>query len=279
MVRPMIVVCALLLCVNTPHLLAAGRTASGFRTSHTLELYTLLHSVDYKEDFPPPGKSEESGWLAGIGFACTFQGQELPLWGTILMEYTPSGTDYDGVVQNWDGTVAPYRDKTKNIFKRLELDGGYTLWFLNQGRLSLTPYTGYGYRFWRRSLPGGEASYEEDYSWNYIPFGVKGEYFFDPQWSVALDVAMRIMFGGQIEIKRPDFGTPTLDLGSVLGWKFALPVSVRLNREWSVAFTTWYDYSGISESQPHFLDQQQYIKEPSSTTNQFGFDIRGRFHF
>jgi hypothetical protein len=64
MLRPMIVVCALLLCSNTPHLLAAGRTASGFRTSQTLELYTLLHSFDYKEDFPLPGKSEESGWLA-----------------------------------------------------------------------------------------------------------------------------------------------------------------------------------------------------------------------
>lgn len=277
--RFMVVTCTLLLCSGQVHLLAAGRGVSRYATLHTLEMYALLHSFSYKEDFPPPGKSEESGWLAGFGLGYTFQGDGLPLWGSIAVEYTPSGTDYDGVVQNWDGTVAPYRDKTKNIFKRLELDGGYTFRLLDRARLNLTTYTGYGYRFWRRSLPGGDASYEEDYSWSYIPIGVRTEYFVDPQWSVALDLAMRVMFGGQIEIKRPEFGTPTLNLGSILGWRFALPVSLRLAQRWSVGLSTWYEYSGISESDPYMLDQQQYIKEPSSTTNQFGFDLRGRFHF
>jgi hypothetical protein len=99
---------------------------SRFVTAHSVEVSTLLYSFSYKEDFPPPGKSEESGWLTGIGLGYTFQGYELPLWGKFLFEYTPSSTDYDGVVQSGDGTVEPFRDKTKNIFKRLELDGGYT---------------------------------------------------------------------------------------------------------------------------------------------------------
>ncbi|MCX5830273.1 MAG: hypothetical protein NT140_00005, partial [Deltaproteobacteria bacterium] len=39
--------------------------------SSTFEMGFMYYNFDYKEDFPPPGKSEENGWLPGIYFDYT----------------------------------------------------------------------------------------------------------------------------------------------------------------------------------------------------------------
>jgi hypothetical protein len=246
----------------------------------------LLNSFDYSEEFPPPGKSTENGWLFGIGLRYTFEGgTELPLYGKIQFEFSPSGTEYGSNEEDALGRLKDFTQNTSNWFSRLEFQTGYTFYRIANAPVDITPYAGYGYRFWRREISSHNdlQGYREDYSWSYIPIGVKGELAIDRHWSVGLDVAMRLMVSGSISIGLPTYNSPTLTLGNRLGLYMAVPLEYRPSSVWAGAFTLWYESSGIDQSNKSPIvvvgGVQHQIYEPPSTTRQFGFSITGMFLF
>jgi len=237
-------------------------------------------SFDYREDFPPPGKSEESGWLPGAALRYTFRGSSIPLYASLLCEATIARTTYDGAIEYSDGTIAPYSDKTSNTFLRVEGQVGFSL--STPGRISLTLFSGYGYRSWTRRLPGS-GGYEEEYSWGYVPLGALLEFPAGARWTLAAETVARFMVNGSIAILLPQFNNPDLTLGDRFGWRIALPVGYTWNSAWSFNATPWLDYSAIGESNNSATvilgGISEYVREPSSHTRQAGLDIGITLHF
>lgn len=260
--------------------------SSSVHPRHTGAVSILLNSYDYKEDFPPPGKSTENGWLFGVALRYTFEGgSELPLFGRVQFDFSPSGTEYGGNEETVRGFMQDYTETTRNWFSRFEADAGYIFHGLLDSPINLTAYTGYGYRFWRRELSDHNnlSGYLEDYYWSYLPIGVKGSMPFAQNWAVGLELALRIMVSGSIYIDLKQYNSPTLSLGNRLGWYMAVPVEYKTRAGWGAAVSFWYEHSAIdqSENSPKVIVnfREDYIYEPPSRTHQFGFAFTGFYSF
>jgi hypothetical protein len=109
---------------------------------------------------------------------------------------------------------------------------------------------------------------------------------------VACDLTLRLMFSGQMTadlISIPGFTelfpgvkNPTLNLGSKSGVKLYVPFNYKFSESWSIEFGPWYEYSAIGESNIVKLSNeymQLYLKEPSSTTHQYGFNLSAKVNF
>lgn len=255
------------------------------RPVHILSFTSQLHSFDYKEDFPPPGKSSENGWLFGAGFGYAFRGgASLPLFGSLRLDLSPSGTEYGSNEEIAPGVLRDYTETTTNLFSRVETNLGYSIRQVGGAPLDITPYTGYGWRFWRRSIPNHNniLGYTEDYSWGYIPLGVMAELAVARDWAVGCDVAFRLMIHGSIFIALEPFGNPTLTLGNRPGWLVVVPVTWAPSGGWGGAFSLFYEYSAIEESNRLTVavgQQRITISEPPSRTHQFGFRLTGFYRF
>jgi len=245
-----------------------------------------LNLYDYKEEWTPPDKSTENGWLFGVAMQYSVKGgSEVPLFGRISFDFSPSGTEYGSNVVDNNGRSRDFTGNSKDWFSRFEIDGGYILYKLVSPSIDVMPYTGYGYRFWRREIASAEGmlGYTEDYSWSYLPIGVRGDYAIDRNWTVGLDVALRIMVSGSIHIGLEMFKNPTLALGNRLGFYAGVPVEYRIAPGWALGASVWYEYSGIDESEYSEKvivgNQYRQIYEPASRTHQFGFAVKGNISF
>jgi len=162
------------------------------RGLHTVSASLVLNSFDYNEDFPPPGKSSENGWLFGMGFHYTYKGgSQLPLYGKLRFDFSPSGTEYGSNEETGPGFRRDFTETSHNWFHRIEFDAGFVFHDAGGSFIDITPYTGFGYRFWRRELSDHNEllGYAEDYSWSYLPIGVIAEIPIASKWSIGLDVA------------------------------------------------------------------------------------------
>lgn len=263
-------------------------TCEGYRAAaqdagSSIAVSFMPYHYGYKEDFPLPGKSEESGWLPGLAATYIFRGDSIPLFGELRAEYTNASTTYDGSVVYPDGTVEAFSGSTSNVLIRGQVRVGYIFDGIADGSLSVVPFFGFGYRFWQRILPGGGAGYEEVYRWSYLPAGVILEGRLSDQLTLNIDAAVRVMFGGSINVKLPEFNSPTLTLGNVTGWSVAVPLTIRLSQSWAVSVAPRYEFSGIGESNPSAVveisGRRMYIKEPSSTTREYGVTLGAELRF
>jgi hypothetical protein len=257
--------------------LVLSQGANAQRSSHMFELSGQFFNFDYSEVWPIPQRSNELGFIPGIALAYTYRGYKVPIYARASFEYSSSQTTYEGDLNHPDGSFEPLIDHSNNHFRRFELQGGYT--FRLGRQFTLTPYTGYGYRSWTRILadPGG---YEEDYSWSYIPLGVRGDLQLSRTFALGFNAAFRFMFGGSIHMT--DFyDDPTMELRSVLGFKISLPSSYRLSQHWSMGIEPWLEYSGIDGSPDHLVagTTNYYVWEPQSSTSIFGTNITVQYGF
>lgn len=236
---------------------------------------------DYKEDLPAPLKSTESGWIPGatIGWTRTRPGS---VYARTFLEFSSGDVKYDGTTQSG----VPITDSNSNQFLfRVEGNIGYTF---SSGNLVFSPYTGLGYRYWKRGdsqVVNSVAFIREDYEWLYVPVGIRAVYPVGGQLSIEPNAAVRFMFWGQMTAFLSDIGynsDPTFDLGNKPGYFVEVPVRYRLNRNWSVSLTPWYEYSAIGQSDVASALRGGRIDsfyEPSSRTHQYGFNIGAGFLF
>ena len=244
---------------------------------HALEAGLMYYHFDYKEDLAPPNKSTEKGWVPG-GYVSYAYNKPNHIHSRLFFEYSSGDVDYDGSTQN--GTPISFVDSSQTFY-RLEWDIGYTL--LVRKGFSLTPYVGYGYRYWKRWEPKitqAYWTYEEKYTWHYIPVGVKVNVELNDKWNIGANVAARFMFEGRMTADRSevyaDYSDPTFNLGDKTGWFAEIPVRYRLTKEWSVVGSPWYEYSEIGESDVVNLTNAGVAGtgyEPFSRTRQYGINI------
>lgn len=211
--------------------------------------------------------------MPGIRVAYGYHGNENPLYGRVVFELTDASTNFDGTTQSG----SPVTDKTKNTFIRLEGNIGYQLIRPPDSKLTLIAYTGLGYRYWERGL-GGQLPYTEDYSWKYLPIGIRTEYRINDKWSGAVDASARIMMDGEMKIKILGSNNPSVTLGNKTGWSIEAPFYYNLSASRSVFIAPWYEYSAIGRSNTVVLATSTgtpvaSVYEPASTTYQYGINI------
>lgn len=258
---------------------ASGGTGPVPRQPHRLGLALNYYNFDYKEDLDSPLKSTEEEWITALRLYYNYSADNR---GYVLLFAEMSvddDTDYDGSTQSG----IPLKQTTKNDFRRFELDLGYT--FKGQMPLSLTPYIGFGYRFWERDL----GSFKEDYSWFYIPLGLRVAWAPNERISVALNAAVNFMFDGEMEVYdwagASNVAPTTVELDDKIGCSVELPVTFNVARHWAIVMTPWYEYSKIGQSafEPIFYKDGTYtgfvLREPSSRTHQYGLRAGVEFVF
>lgn len=255
-----------------PSILPAEKLEPGeLDKPHSLEFGLMYYHFDYKEDLPPGRKSTENGWVPGSYLGYTYS-KENDFHTEVFVEFSTGDVEYDGTTQG--GTPITFSDNPQDFF-RFEWDIGLTF---NAGEdLWLAPYTGYGYRYWERGeekITSTYWSYREEYTWHYIPVGVKAGFQVGNKWSIGADVAARFMFGGEMtayfsEVS-PAFSDLTFDLGNKAGWFAEMPVRYKFSEHWSLVGTPWYEFSQIGRSNKVGVSQAY---EPASTTNQYGINI------
>ena len=240
---------------------------------------------DYKEDVELPLKSSEYGWLDGFRTSLIYRGidkyhRKINGYGRVLIEYTSASTTYDGSTQIGD----PIEDVTNNIFWNLEGDVGITFQSPTP-KFDLTPYLGLGIRDWTRKL-GGDYPFKEQYTWFYIPLGLRTMFKPYQLLSIELDSSYRIVIAGAMQAFLSDidshYNDPVVLLGNKPGWRAEAPISYRF-----LVLTPWYEYSEIGRSGVADLtythNDVEYkigsIYEPASRTRQHGFNLGFRFIF
>jgi len=244
---------------------------------HRFEIALSYFHYDYKEDFTPPLKSTETGWVPQVRLGYSYMADERFYFRAFgEASVADDDTDYDGSTM---GGV-PLKDTTRNDFARFEMNAGYT--FKGNLPFSITPYAGVGYRYWKRDI-----GYNEFYSWWYLPLGVKVLYPVDPKWSVGLNASVNFMFDGRMTISYKDdtFANTTVSLGNRPGYLVELPVSWRPRVNWAFTVTPWYEYSEIGESpwEPFYYADGTFtgfvVREPSSRTHVYGVRLSTEYLF
>ncbi len=261
---------------------AQGTTVDASPSPFFLEMGAKFFYTDYEEDLDPPQKSANSGWLPGmyLGFGCRKQNG---LYWRLFGSYASGDLAYDGSDQ---GGTAIYFSNDPQKFYRLEANVGYA--FQAGPRTLILPYTGYGYRYWKR----GEANpsignYKEEYDWHYLPVGIRIEHAFNARWRVGIAAAANIMFMGRMKASLSEldsgYNDPAFNLGDRIGLCASAPIRYAWAKNWTVTGTPWYEYTPIGASNLELLTYRgtakSLVMEPSSRTNQCGLDLGVEYSF
>ena len=241
---------------------------------------------DYKEDINPPLKSTENGWLPGVYFNFAFQKKSI-IYTKVHVDYAAADIDFDGTTQS--GRPVSFSDQKTRLFK-FEWDIGYPIPIGKS--FTLTPYAGYGYRYWQR----GDSRYiaqvnaysiKEEYYWHYIPVGITANYDITDRWSIGGTASANIMFYGKMKAHASEVmagvNDPDFTLGNKVGFYAELPVTFRFTKNWALVLAPWYEYSAFGQSDTVNLTYAGtvigYAYEPASKTNQYGANLGANFSF
>lgn len=248
--------------------------------TQTIEISVKEFHQHYQEAIP----DYETGWMKGMRFSYKNQNQDTKEFWRIMHETTDHDDQYIGGLQDQAGNyLGPYNTTTKNKITTSEIIFANPI----EGTKDVYAYIGFGRYKWDRNIlgSGGIASDLEKYSWNYIPVGYRHEYKINDKWDGAVDISLRFMFNGKMDIPNPSYIDPTqVKLGSEPGFKIELPYTYKMDSNWSLVLTPWYEYWSIGQSNwvPQFINgvpqydsnnNQLGLIEPASKTNRIGIDI------
>lgn len=244
--------------------------------NQSLELSVKEFHINYQEAIG----DREDGWVTGFRIAYKNQNPNNNTYWRILYEDTNGNDHYNGQYQN--GT--PAQTTTNNSKKTTEII------FANPigGSTHAYAYIGLGSYSWDRNTTGS-GGYLEKYSWTYIPVGYRNEYKINDQWNGAVDIAVRFqcdpkMTAYNVPLTRTTFfDSTTFKLGSRPGLKMEFPFTDKINSQWSMVVSPWYEFWGIKQSNETTMTYQGIpvapYMEPDSHTNQYGVDIGVTYNF
>jgi len=263
--------------------LSPGWNSVSNHLENLLQLDFRYSYFDYKEDVPPPFKSTEKGWIPGGAISWTRTKPD-SAYVRAFLGFDAGDVKYDGTALP-SGTPITDCDSYQFLF-RAEANIGYTFAW---GNFSVSPFTGYGYRYWRRGdskVINSVMYVREDYDWMYIPVGLRVVAPVGEKLTLEPNFGARFMLNGRMKLRLTDFGydnDPRVDLGNRIGYFIDIPIRYYLSRNWSLSLTPWYEYNSIGESnwEPAVMGGAivGYISEPSSRTHQYGFNIGAGYSF
>ena len=203
------------LCLLFPTVSAADDSVVSQTLANRFELaYQVMH-LEYEE----PGIMKEHGWLHGVRAKYSHyfdNGLMLRAEGDVL----GAGMRYEGRYS--DGTSL----ETNTDDYLIEARGlaGYTFYF---ERFSLTPYTGFGYRYWNDTIRC-DGGYERVTQYYYLPVGFEVVSKNNNGWEYGLQGEFDGFLGGRNDSYLSDAGAGYEDVSMTqrFGYGYGLRGSV-----------------------------------------------------
>ena len=234
---------------------------------NSIEFGLSLLSFRYAE-FPDDERlnNKETGILPGLNAGLKFAPGA---WRIGLSGSVHSGdVDYDGATS----AFRPHKTQTETTILNALASVGYA--FSINDSISMTPYLGAGYRYWRRDIQPntGVAGLLEDYRWFYGALGLEAQWRKSERFRVGADLRLIRPIEAKLDVHiNPE---TTLNLGSRTGYRIGLPFQWRFNRRFGISLEPYYERQELGASAP-----KNGVLEPSSDTDIFGLHASGRLTF
>jgi Outer membrane protein beta-barrel domain len=211
-------------------------------------------------------RNRETGFVPGVHAGLRFAPGA---WRIALAGSAHQGNvDYDGATSSF----RPHQTQTNTTI----LNGAATIGYAYAATrtLTLSPYLGAGYRYWRRDIQpnNGVLGLLENYRWFYGVVGVEGTLKTSDRFSVGADVRVIRPFDAKLDVKiNPE---TTLDLAPHTGYRLALPMRWSFGGRFGVALEPYYERQEFGASAP-----KNRLLEPASDSDIFGLSVSGRISF
>jgi hypothetical protein len=251
----------------------AGRCFAEAPPKHALEIGPEFYFLSYKE----PGEMKESGMMYGVSGSYTRHNSKNMMFRAELsgaggiVEYENSGTMDD---------IPDFAFEARGL---LGLD------FNTTEKLILTPYVGVGYRYLNDDSSGkgtttGQAGYERESNYLYLPIGVEGDMRLSDDWSLAPKVEFDIFILGRqishLSDANPAFGDVTSDQDSGYGVRGSVRF-VRSGEKVDLVIEPFIRYWNIDKSKDSSVTYSGVIVgygyEPKNNTTEYGVKIGVKF--
>ena len=235
--------------------------------SHEFALGPSTLSFHYKE-FPDDERlrNREDGLLPGVvaGLHFTPGSWRIRLTGS----YHGGNVDYDGATSLGN----PHKTETSTDIFDGAVTGGYS--FALGSSVSLSPYLGAGYRYWRRDiLPNrGVSGLLEVYRWPYATLGLALDWVHSERFQGGIDVRLIRPINPKLDVNINR--ETTLDLGARTGFRVGLPMQWSFGASQGILLEPYYERLKIGASPP-----KNGILEPSSDTDIFAVNLSWRLRF
>ncbi len=235
--------------------------------SNSLNLGVSLLSFRYAE-FPDDQRlrNKETGILPGINAAIKFAPGS---WRIGLVGSAHGGeVEYDGATS----ASRPHQTQTETTILNGLASVGYA--YAPSETITLTPYLGAGYRYWRRNIlpKNGVLGLLEDYRWFYGALGLEIAWQKSERFRAGADLRLIRPIDAKLDVNITS--ETTLDLGSRTGYRLGVPLEWYFGRRFGVSLEPYYEGQEIGASAP-----KNGILEPSSDTDNFGIHFSGRLAF
>jgi len=131
---------------------------------------------------------EEKGLLYSGGITSKIKfSRSFDLFTKFDAHYYSGLIDYDGFLQNPDGTTEPYKSKTGYEGLETAINFGYDFYAGDQ--FIIAPELGFQYEYWNRDIDnGGQYGYDEVYNLLFIDFGCNFIYQFSRPAKIFLNI-------------------------------------------------------------------------------------------
>jgi Autotransporter beta-domain len=211
-------------------------------------------------------RNKETGLLPGLNASLKFTPGSWRIG--VAGSFHGGEVDYDGATSSF----RPHRTQTDTQIFNGTASLGYA--FNSANPVTLTPYLGGGYRYWRRDiLPNnGVSGLLENYRWFYGVLGLEVGWQKSERFSIGADLRFIRPINPKLDVKIAR--ETTLDLGPRTGVRFGVPMNWSLRGNFGIALEPYYERQALDAS-----PAKNGILEPASETDIFGVHLSGRLRF
>lgn len=229
-----------------------------------------IYYRDFHEELPTPLQSDEKGVMYGWRLGYDFVKRDQIYFGSLL-ERSFGDSRYDGTTQNIrTGAILPHSSSTDNSFFTVEGRAGFTLPY---SKVLITPFLGYGYHSWLRSMKDPIKGYDEFYQWQYGLLGIRVFWPFKA-WDVGLNFGAAKTIDPTLEIRNFLPCVIILKLASAWQWVLEIPVSYHISR-WDFRIVSFILRESIGQSEALDTDFLRFtIKEPPGRAYSVGLSAQ-----
>lgn len=249
-----------------------GQRRFSAEKSREIEVYGLRENFVWQEITSGTKILEENGMLYGIGFSGKLfypSNETLSTRGEVFL----GNVNYDGAIQ----TGAKATSITDYFGLKLEADRGFHKRVSNG--VSIEPYVGAGYRWWKRQLNDGTTStgiiargYTEQWQTFYLRTGVIGEIIKENNIKVFSRVGLNIPLftTNSVSLSEIDPALPDITLNPGSQMSFNADAGIKKNRFQVLLF---YEQMRFAKSDNFSIGGGVYFFQPESKADIIGVRV------
>ena len=169
----------------------AAATAGIMGINNSVSIAAEGTLMNYQEHINPGPSDTESGWMPGFKVTGNYMGND-HVYLHLGYQYNSGGIHYDGA--NLSTHAAAYTTDSATTQQLLGKIGyGF---FMDNGKIAVTPYAVAGYQSWHRNLAIAYGQEVEDYSTTLAGTGALFQYEISPRLVFSADSEVLAVTGG-----------------------------------------------------------------------------------